>query len=115
MKLGGLINTIPEVLVLYALVTGGLVTLIASLEGWSAGEAAWWAVVTVTTTGYGDMAPHAPFGRFLAGLLMAAAWFFNLLLGAQVAAKLIVNSDAWTHAEQEDVKTTLHEIRDRMP
>jgi voltage-gated potassium channel len=32
----------------------------------------WWAVVTLTTTGYGDMAPHTPTGKILAGIIMLA-------------------------------------------
>lgn len=30
----------------------------------------WWAVVTLTTTGYGDMTPHTTIGRILAGMIM---------------------------------------------
>jgi voltage-gated potassium channel len=30
----------------------------------------WWAVVTLTTTGYGDMAPHTIVGKVLAGIIM---------------------------------------------
>ena len=30
----------------------------------------WWAVVTLTTTGYGDMTPHTTIGRILAGTIM---------------------------------------------
>lgn len=33
-------------------------------------SAMWWAVVTVTTTGYGDAVPETHLGRFLAGLVM---------------------------------------------
>jgi voltage-gated potassium channel len=36
------------------------------------GNALWWAIVTVTTVGYGDVVPETSIGRFIAGLLMLA-------------------------------------------
>ncbi len=54
------------------------------------GDAIWWAMVTVTTVGYGDLYPVTPEGRFVAGALMvvgisvlgavtatAASWFIR--------------------------------------
>ncbi|MEN9620139.1 MAG: hypothetical protein RL499_332, partial [Actinomycetota bacterium] len=35
------------------------------------GDALWWALVTITTVGYGDTYPVTGVGRFLAVLLMA--------------------------------------------
>jgi voltage-gated potassium channel len=34
--------------------------------------ALWWAIVTVTTTGYGDVVPHTIAGRMLAGIVMVS-------------------------------------------
>src|SRR5277367_6133472 len=34
--------------------------------------ALWWAIVTLTTTGYGDVTPITPLGRILAGFVMVA-------------------------------------------
>jgi voltage-gated potassium channel len=35
-------------------------------------DALWWAMTTLTTVGYGDVVPHTPFGRIVAGLTMVA-------------------------------------------
>src|ERR1700739_1967401 len=34
--------------------------------------ALWWAIVTMTTTGYGDLVPHTALGRMLAGIVMVS-------------------------------------------
>jgi voltage-gated potassium channel len=35
-------------------------------------KALWWAIVTLTTTGYGDVVPMTPLGRVLAGFVMVS-------------------------------------------
>jgi voltage-gated potassium channel len=35
-------------------------------------QALWWAIVTLTTTGYGDVTPVTPLGRILAGCVMVS-------------------------------------------
>jgi voltage-gated potassium channel len=34
----------------------------------------YWAVVTLTTVGYGDIAPHTPFGQFIASIIMVLGY-----------------------------------------
>ncbi|HZU88772.1 MAG TPA: cyclic nucleotide-binding domain-containing protein [Stellaceae bacterium] len=48
--------------------------------------ALWWAIVTVTTTGYGDAVPKTPYGRLLAGLIMVGGILVLALLAAILAS-----------------------------
>lgn len=44
--------------------------------------ALWWAVTTLTTTGYGDVVPHTPLGRLVAAVVMICGLFiFGLWTG----------------------------------
>ncbi|HVH80549.1 MAG TPA: ion transporter [Stellaceae bacterium] len=44
--------------------------------------ALWWAIVTLTTTGYGDVVPHTLAGRMLAGVVMVCGiMVFALMAG----------------------------------
>jgi voltage-gated potassium channel len=44
--------------------------------------ALWWAITTLTTTGYGDAVPHTPAGRLIAALVMIAGLsVFGLFTG----------------------------------
>lgn len=76
--LGALRASLPKILVfLYTELT--LVVIIAALmyviEGPARGfdsipQSMYWAVVTLTTVGYGDMVPHTPVGKMLASVTM---------------------------------------------
>jgi voltage-gated potassium channel len=52
-------------------------------------EALWWAVVTVTTVGYGDITPATVPGRVLAGMLMLVGIGTIGLLASSLASVLI--------------------------
>lgn len=34
----------------------------------------YWAIVTLTTVGYGDISPHTPFGQFIAAIIMISGY-----------------------------------------
>ncbi len=56
----------------------------------SFGNAIWWAVVTITTVGYGDVAPVTAGGKLVAILMMFAGMFL-LALFAGVISQTLVN------------------------
>lgn len=53
------------------------------------GDSLWWAVATVTTVGYGDVAPATTAGRLVAVAVMIIGIAFTSLLTAQIAAYLV--------------------------
>lgn len=74
--------------------------------------ACYWAITTMTTTGYGDVSPTTLPGEFLASCLMLWSCFFLLpVVVAHVITRLLHNPDAWTDAEQEQLLDDVTEIR----
>ncbi len=52
-------------------------------------DGVWWAVVTVTTVGYGDLVPHTVAGRIIAMCLMLLGIGFLAVLTATVASHFV--------------------------
>jgi voltage-gated potassium channel len=78
----------------------------------SFGDGIWWAVVTATTVGYGDISPQSLPARVMAGLLISLMVLGVVpLITAHFASKLIVDQDAFRHEEQEELKNNLRRVR----
>lgn len=78
----------------------------------SFGDALWWAVVTASTVGYGDISPKTVPGRAIAGVLISVMVLLVIpLVTAHFASKLIVDNDAFRHEEQEELKNNLRQVR----
>ncbi|MEV6298862.1 potassium channel family protein [Actinoplanes sp. NPDC051861] len=76
------------------------------------GDSIWWAVVTASTVGYGDISPETWQARLMAGLLISIMVLLVIpLITAHFASKLIVDTDAFRHEEQEELKLNLRHVR----
>lgn len=75
-------------------------TVVASVEGGenasiqSFPDALWWAVVTITTVGYGDMVPVTAAGRAMGFILMLGGIAFFSGVTANLASYLIKGSES---------------------
>lgn len=84
-------------------------------EGVHPFEALYWSVVSGSSTGYGDYSPKTVPGRILTIVyLIIMLWVITPILTGRIAAYMIVNNDAWTHGEQEQLKADIAAIRQKM-
>lgn len=70
-------------------VTLYLVELHANAEITSLADAAWYALVTITTVGYGDITPVTALGRIVSGLLMIGGMFSLAMFAGIVSHSLL--------------------------
>ena len=105
-------NTIGELLALYAVILIAASGLYMAFEGKSLADSLWWAVVTATTTGYGDQYPTTIGGRIVATVLMHATVLFVMpLMIGRIIGTLIEDQHRFTHEEQMQVLSDLAFIR----
>lgn len=69
----------------------------------------WWAVVTVTTVGYGDLYPKSVEGRIVAMFVMLFGIGFLSVLTATIASRFVQTDTA-----TDDVRATLTRIEDEL-
>jgi voltage-gated potassium channel Kch len=87
---------------------GVLMTLIDSKEYPTFGIGLWWAVQTVTTVGYGDVAPTDVFGRLVGAFVMLEGTAFIAIVTAVITSSFITRAQS-----EQDAARKKDELSDR--
>jgi len=100
--------------IVLVVIFGVLIRLVDEEEFPSVWLAMWWAIGTVTTVGYGDIAPAETSGRIVAAALMIVGIAFLSLVTATVASALVSRAAGEISEDTEDLPSILARIEERL-
>lgn len=99
-----------------ALIVGaGLVVQVLEPAIGSLGDATWWALVTTTTVGYGDIAPATAGGRVLAAVLMLVGIGTLGMITGSIATYFLSDDEGSADPEVEHLRGRLAEWQELSP
>jgi voltage-gated potassium channel len=106
----GVIVTATVIVVVGA---GFLITLVDEEEYPNLGIALWWALQTVTTVGYGDVAPREVSGRIVAGAVMLYGIAFIAIVTALITSTFVARAQREHEAEHAQEGLSDRELIER--
>ncbi len=98
-------NHFGQILGLAALLVVFAGAMFAYLENRDFGDGLWWALVTITTVGYGDVVPQTEGGRIFGGVMILFGVVIFSLVTANIAAFLVSDE------EQKVERDILRQVR----
>jgi voltage-gated potassium channel len=99
---------------LLVVVAGAVISTVDSKDVPTAWDGIWWAVVTVTTVGYGDFYPTTTAGRAIGILLMIVGVSFFAMLTAAIAATFVRSDSENRDPELAEILQRLSRIEDAL-
>jgi voltage-gated potassium channel Kch len=92
---------------------GVLMTVIDNTEFPNVGLGLWWAVQTVTTVGYGDVAPKDVSGRLLGAFVMLEGTAFIAIVTAVITSSFVTRAQTERDAAQRSDDLSDREVMER--
>ncbi|MBF6058284.1 MULTISPECIES: potassium channel family protein [Thiomicrorhabdus] len=104
-------NRFGQTLIAFALLIVGAGSMFAYLEDRTFIDGIWYAIVTITTVGYGDVVPQSEHGRIFGSILILFGVLFFSLVTANISAFLI-GSDQ--RRLEKDILTYMQQTESRL-
>lgn len=107
-------SSLPYIALMVALlvvVSGAAMSALDRNQVGTISEGIWWALVTVTTVGYGDVTPESAGGRALAAVIMAVGIGFYAVLTATIAATFVGQGE---REDDEGLRQEMQEMNERL-
>jgi len=108
-------DTVKELLLLYGVIITISSLAFALFEHKGIINSFWWSSVTAMTVGYGDLYPITLAGKIIAVLLMHIVPLFIIpLFIARILNNLVQDRNQFSNEEQEEIKQSLREIKEKL-
>ncbi len=103
-ELGRHVGFAITIMTMFLVVVGGVIMpLIEPDRFHNFLDGAWWAIITLSTVGYGDLVPHTTVGRVLGGVFAIVGIIWIGLISASIAAFLVgLKVEAAAEEDQTD-------------